>query len=45
VKYIIEGSLNGVAIGSCVVLRHWPKTDPKGLKYLIIDGSKFRVAS
>jgi hypothetical protein len=45
VKYIIEGGLNGVPLGKTVILRHWPKTAPKGLKYLLIDGSRFRVAS
>lgn len=45
VKYIIQGALNGVPLGKAVILRHWPKTDPKGLKYLLIDGSRFRVSS
>lgn len=44
-KYIIENALNGVPLGTPVFLRHWPKTDPKGLKYLVIDGIKFRVSN
>lgn len=44
-KYIIEGALNGVQLGSEVVLRHWPVTHQAGPKYLIIDGNRFRIAS
>lgn len=44
VKYVIEGFLNGVSRGAAVTLIHWPKTNPNGVKYLLIDGAKYRVS-
>ncbi len=44
VNYLIEGALNGVTLGEIVTLRHWPKTDPNGLQYLLVAGRKYRIA-
>lgn len=44
-KYLVYGALNGEKKGVDVILRHWPKTQPHGDRYLIINGNKYCISS